>query len=184
MDRERNMQKTQHMSLKLVRAAMPTWARGSSHSCTFGCSSPSRSSLCTESAGPLPPSGSGFRDTTYKQERGQQRGAVSLSNHWNVCAFSCERNDAEIHLHLSLQGHRGVDSLPQAWRSVPNKAECSWIHRPRRVACFGQPGLFRLCPRALSFCPFKLNWNRKIQKVLFYARCVWGVKRAELLVTC
>lgn len=45
---------------------MPTWARGSSHFCPFGCSSPGRSSLCTESAGPLPLSGSGSRDTTYR----------------------------------------------------------------------------------------------------------------------
>lgn len=65
MDRELITQKI-NMWLKEVRVTMPTWARGSSHFCPSGCSSPGRSSLCTESAGPLPPSGSGLRDTTYK----------------------------------------------------------------------------------------------------------------------
>lgn len=74
--------------------------------------------------------------------------------------------DAEFHLHLSLQGHRRVDSLPQARRSVPNKAECSGLCGAHRVTWLGEPGLVRLRPRALSFCPFELNWGHtQMQKV-------------------
>lgn len=46
-----------------------TWVTASSHSDRSGCSSPGRSSLCTESAESLPPHGSGFRDTTCRKPR-------------------------------------------------------------------------------------------------------------------
>lgn len=49
-----------------VWAWMSTWVTASSRSCRSGCSSPGRSSPCTESAESLPPSGSGFRDTTCR----------------------------------------------------------------------------------------------------------------------
>lgn len=51
---------------------MSTWVTGSSRFCTFGCSSPGRSSPYTESADSLPQSGSGFRDTTYRCPGGNE----------------------------------------------------------------------------------------------------------------
>lgn len=48
----------------------PTWVTASSRSCRSGCSSPGKSSPCTESVETLPPNGSGLHDTTCRSPAG------------------------------------------------------------------------------------------------------------------
>lgn len=62
----------------------PTWVTASSRSCRSGCSSPGRSSPCTESVETLPPNGSGLHDTTWRSPAGNTATKGANSNTCDV----------------------------------------------------------------------------------------------------